>query len=240
MENVDKKDIIDDAFQLCEKAIRTKDDNFEYRIGIREISIEPIFDDFRLNQDGKFLYYSQLETTNFLIRKEIIDVRNDEEKSSITFIDDKYFPKKNIEAKGFLKVNFNYEKAEDFINEIINKRIGNISGIINLSSTFDSIKSEIIIGSTSINIKPNTKEYELCKAILKNRTSKNKVWEWEDIFYVFSRNDRDELNDYEINKFQHSIYNIGRQINIKVCNKFPNKKFLILSIKTIQLNPIFI
>lgn len=103
------KDLLEDAIQLCDKAIRTKKDSVDCERGFREISIGEVFQTFF---DGQVLYYKNHRTPRFLQKKGVIDM-------------DKFFSDSRNDikrrAEGYFEVVFDYIKAEKWMNSEINQ-----------------------------------------------------------------------------------------------------------------------
>lgn len=114
MENV-TDDIIDDAVQLCEKALQTMNDDVTFRIGMREISMEEPFQPG--TRKSGILLYKNRKTRQLLEEYEIICLRNIHNNESRmnplenTIEDERRF------LSGYFKVDFNYIKAEQFLTQ---------------------------------------------------------------------------------------------------------------------------
>ena len=114
------EDIYRDAIELCDKAIRTKD--LRDMISPREISIESSVD--TLN-DRSFLHYKYIEIVTLLETARIISIVVEDSQDNTQI--DKWmsgFSKstnKNSELHGYFKVYFDYEAAQDWINNQIQR-----------------------------------------------------------------------------------------------------------------------
>lgn len=111
--------------------------------------------------------------------------------------------------------------------EALRQQIGTSSGVI----AYNQAKSLIMFLGKEIKIQPNTTYEVVCKILFKNKQSMRKVWSWDEIV--------DIMGDKGSRK-QRSIYDATRYINLKIGMETTIKDVLLVTTKTIQLNPQYI
>jgi len=112
MQNTDKS-LLQDALELCDKAIRTKDDNDNFKKGFREISIGSVkTHEFQMGEDESILYYKYPETPELLRQNGVLDY--------FYWPDNDSYKKKSL---GYHKVGFDYETAKEWIDKTIHSSI---------------------------------------------------------------------------------------------------------------------
>jgi len=118
-----ENEVIEDAIQLCDRAIRTKGDNADFERGFREISIDNVkLHEFQtIRDDGNVLYYKNIKTPYLLQKNKIIDM-------DVWFSDIRNASKKR--AAGYFEVAFDYEKAREWMNRAIKKLLNKPNHII--------------------------------------------------------------------------------------------------------------
>lgn len=208
-----KEEIIEDSINFCLEAVKLSNKKLFFNIGMdRGSSIDVV--------------YTRPETPVFLEKIGVI--------SSMKKINGEYSSLYERNTKGAYTILFNFEAAEQWLDETLNTRAKSIIGGEDLIVNFDPIQSEILVNNTKIAIPRDTNQYYLCKTIL-NHKNKHKIWNWDEIFDNWG--DSERIKDGK--KASMVIYTSAKEINKKVAiNGY--KDFFAITTKTVQLNSKFI
>lgn len=132
-----------------------------------------------------------------------------------------------------LKVDFSYLKRrraeEDQLRKLQLKSFKKQSSKTNGNIGFDTESSLITIGNIKIKIPQNTDMEMLCKVILKNKKATLKKWSWDEIL--------EEWGETPEEVGWRKTYHAGIGVNEKIARKTAIEDFLIVTTKTIQVNP---
>lgn len=106
------KDLLEDAIQLCDKAIRTMDDCENFKKGLREISIEAVKEhEYQIDWDDAVLSYKYTATPSKLQKDGVLS------ETFIPAINSQYRKR----SKGYLQVYIDYQKAKEWMDGAINQ-----------------------------------------------------------------------------------------------------------------------
>jgi len=94
---------------------------------------------------------------------------------------------------------------------------------------FDPRTSKIKLLRKVVPIPKNTDQFELCSVIFKNQLSKEKEWSNDEILEKWGSN-------FEKSQWR-KVYSAAREINQKVATKTTIADLLLVTTKTVQLNP---
>jgi hypothetical protein len=135
------------------------------------------------------------------------------------------FPEIEIENMDELEAKF-AEEAEirKLQLESLRQQVGTSSGVV----IYNPVSSVISFLGKNIKVVPDTTQAAICKLLFKNKSSQNKEWPWDEIV--------DKMGD-EGRRKKRSIYDAARQLNIKIAAETAVQDVLLVTTKTIQLNP---
>lgn len=104
----------EDALQLCDKAIRTKEKNELFKKGLREISIEPVkTHEFQIGWDEEVIIYNYDSTPIRLQKEDVL---------SETWIPNINASYKNT-FRGYMQVYINYKNAKKWIDKTVKESL---------------------------------------------------------------------------------------------------------------------
>lgn len=117
-------------------------------------------------------------------------------------------------------------------NEHKNMSQNKIPNLPKTQASFDPILSKINLSGNTVPIPKNTDQFDLCNAIFKNSSSKQKEWSFDEMFEEWGSN-------FELSQWR-KVYNAAREINQKVAAKTMIDNLLLVTTKTVQLNPSYL
>lgn len=211
-----EKQIIEDAINFCLEALKIPRKQFW---GVK------------IGMGGGFdmeIHYSRPETPKYLQKIGII--------YSLSEVTTQIQVLYGGMSKGEYRALINYERAKEWLDETINKRVETLTDHPKFNEvSFDEIQSKVVIGESVIPIPPNSNQFHLCKTILKSKTKKSHIWNWDEIFENWGESERlKQKNSHLV------IYSAAREINDKVAKTSKYKDLFIITTKTTQLNSKFV
>lgn len=139
-------------------------------------------------------------------------------------------------AKNYAFSNINHKKLEALYLETKNNSslaLGpeELYGVSdNNPPFFDPAKYSICFKGREIPIPRDSDQEGVCKVVLKDKFSMSKEWIWDEIFEKWGDDDPEPA-------LWRKIYNAARTINTKVATKTTIDDLLIITTKTISVNP---
>lgn len=98
---------------------------------------------------------------------------------------------------------------------------------------YDASASVIIFAGKKIPIRKDTNQGALCRVLFQNKKSIRKEWSWDEVADAWG--DRDQRKAGEINWRQ--VYEAAQEINKKVATKTAVEDLLLVTTKTVSINP---
>ncbi len=137
-------------------------------------------------------------------------------------------------AKNYRFSNIDSKKLETLYFEV-KKSFENETSLTSTDSTspsFDPVRCSINFKGKEIQIPQDSNQSGICKAVFKNKSSMNKLWNWDEIVEAWG--DKPEPT------YWRKVYNAARTINETIATKTTINDLLLITTKTIRVNPSYL
>jgi len=141
------------------------------------------------------------------------------------------------ESSKFGSIGFELKIDENKLNILIEETKNKVTG--KLSIRYDNQSNTLSVDTTKIIFSYHTvfsSQADLCRILLKNKTSANKKWSNGEILEAWGLDDIDDLKD---KKCLRKVYDSARRANDKIADETDSriKDFFLLSMKDVCINP---
>jgi len=136
-------------------------------------------------------------------------------------------PKGLLTAYDKLASHFEYLDSSSHVNTDI------LLKTFSTKADFNSETGVLTLDSKEIKFPGDKNQIELLRILFKDKSSARKEWDWVDITRAFG--DHDWSKDAK--KKRRRVYDTGRNVNTNIAKKTAIEYFLIVTTKTIKVNP---
>jgi len=225
---MEKKDIIEDALQLCLEILKDEKPKRMNKLQEMFISVEEVPVQMRI--EWHWYYYKKALTPNFLVQESIIEILPDDDPEL-----EKIFLRDRLEwpsLQGFYSIKVDLQKVHQWVENVTNASLSSVSTSLKAEyqKTGDN-RGKLFVGNEEIDeLKRN--QAALCEIIFHNQQSRKKEWSAGDIL--------EKWGEDSTTMHESSVYSAAHEIREKVAKKLKREeKFFITTRRSVKLNPKF-